>query len=123
MKNVQKIDLGLTGYDELFANDEERRVNKLAVLVTCKVLNGLGIDALMDQICDIGMSQKMRCHIKVQSVVDAFISPAPFSKLRRNRVMDSLPVDVAIDRSLFRSADCDVMPYPTELRIGQRLSV
>ena len=29
MKNVQKIDLGLTGYDELFANDEERKVNKL----------------------------------------------------------------------------------------------
>ena len=26
---MQKIDLGLTGYDELFANDEERRVNKL----------------------------------------------------------------------------------------------
>lgn len=29
MKNVQKIDLGLTGYDELFANDEERKINKL----------------------------------------------------------------------------------------------
>ena len=29
MKSVQKIDLGLTGYDELFANDEERKVNKL----------------------------------------------------------------------------------------------
>ena len=29
MKNVQRIDLGLTGYDELFANDEERKVNKL----------------------------------------------------------------------------------------------
>ena len=29
MRNVQKIDLGLTGYDELFANDEERKVNKL----------------------------------------------------------------------------------------------
>ena len=29
MKNVQKIDLGLTGYDELFANDEERKGNKL----------------------------------------------------------------------------------------------
>lgn len=29
MKNVQKIDLGLTGYDELFANDEERKVNML----------------------------------------------------------------------------------------------
>ena len=29
MKNVQKIDLGMTGYDELFANDEERKVNKL----------------------------------------------------------------------------------------------
>ena len=29
MKNVQKIDLGLTGYDELFANDEESKVNKI----------------------------------------------------------------------------------------------
>ena len=29
MKNVQKIDLGLTGYDELFMNDAERKDNKL----------------------------------------------------------------------------------------------
>ena len=29
MKNVQKIDLGLTGYDELFMNDAEREENKL----------------------------------------------------------------------------------------------
>ncbi len=29
MKNVQKIDLGLTGYDELFMTDEERKENKL----------------------------------------------------------------------------------------------
>lgn len=29
MKNVQKIDLGLTGYDELFMNDTERKENKL----------------------------------------------------------------------------------------------
>ena len=29
MKNVQKIDLGLTGYDELFMNDEERKENRL----------------------------------------------------------------------------------------------
>ena len=29
MKSVQKIDLGLTGYDELFMNDAERKVNKL----------------------------------------------------------------------------------------------
>ena len=29
MKNVQKIDLGLTGYDELFMNDAERTENKL----------------------------------------------------------------------------------------------
>ena len=91
--------------------------------MACKILNGLGIDTLMDQICDIGMPQKMRRHIKIKGVVNAFISPAPFSKLRRNRVMDSLPVDVAIDFSLFRSTDRDVMLYPTELGIGQRLSV
>lgn len=29
MKNVQKINLGLTGYDELFMNDAERKENKL----------------------------------------------------------------------------------------------
>lgn len=29
MKNVKKIDLGLTGYDELFMTDEERKENKL----------------------------------------------------------------------------------------------
>ena len=29
MKNVRKIDLGLTGYDELFMNDTERKENKL----------------------------------------------------------------------------------------------
>lgn len=29
MKNVPKIDLGLTGYDELFMNDKERAENKL----------------------------------------------------------------------------------------------
>ena len=29
MKSVQKIDLGLTGYDELFMNDAEREENKL----------------------------------------------------------------------------------------------
>ena len=29
MAERPKLDLGLTGYDELFANDEERRVNKL----------------------------------------------------------------------------------------------
>ena len=29
MKSVQKIDLGLTGYDELFMNDTERKEIKL----------------------------------------------------------------------------------------------
>ena len=29
MKSVQKIDLGLTGYDELFMNDAGRKENKL----------------------------------------------------------------------------------------------
>ena len=38
MKNVQKIDLGLTGYDELFANDEERKVNKLPRIFDIPIL-------------------------------------------------------------------------------------
>ncbi len=54
MKSVQKIDLGLTGYDELFMNDAERKENKLprilkrgmsgllAVLMAFTVLAGFG---------------------------------------------------------------------------------
>ncbi len=30
MKNAQKIDLGLTGYDELFMNEAERKENSCA---------------------------------------------------------------------------------------------
>lgn len=40
MKNVQKIDLGLTGYDELFANDEERKVNKLPRIFDIPISDG-----------------------------------------------------------------------------------
>lgn len=29
MRNVKKIDLGLTGYDELFMDDKSRAVNRL----------------------------------------------------------------------------------------------
>lgn len=41
MKNVQKIDLGLTGYDELFANDEERKVSQpILVIADLGLWNG-----------------------------------------------------------------------------------
>ena len=38
MKSVQKIDLGLTGYDELFMNDAERKENKLPRIYDIPIL-------------------------------------------------------------------------------------
>lgn len=38
MKNVQKIDLGLTVYDELFMNDAERKENKLPKVLLSRIM-------------------------------------------------------------------------------------
>ena len=42
MKNAQKIDLGLTGYDELFMNEAERKENKLPRICKAKEFLKLG---------------------------------------------------------------------------------
>ena len=40
MKSGQKIDLGLTGYDELFMTDQERAENKLPRIFNMLILVG-----------------------------------------------------------------------------------
>lgn len=39
---MQKIDLGLTGYDELFMNDAERKENKLPRMTNAPLSKGKG---------------------------------------------------------------------------------
>lgn len=47
----------------------------------------------MNQIRDIGVPEKMRRHMKIQSIVDALVRSASLTKLRRNGVMDFLAID------------------------------
>ena len=54
-------------------------------------MDSLRINALMNQIRDIGVPEKMRRHMKIQSIVDALVRSASFTKLRRNGVLDFLP--------------------------------
>ena len=48
----------------------------LAVLVPSQILNSLWIDAFMNQIRDIGVPEKMRRHMKIQSIVDVLVRSA-----------------------------------------------
>ena len=64
----------------------------LAVLVPSQILNSLWIDAFMNQIRDIGVPEKMRRHMEIQSIVDALVRSASLTKLRRNGVMDFLTI-------------------------------
>ena len=54
----------------------------LAVLVPSQILNSLRIDAFMNQIRDIGVPEKMRCHMEIQRIVDALVRSASLAKLR-----------------------------------------
>ena len=64
----------------------------------------------MNQIRDIGVPEKMRRHMKIQSIVDALVRSASLTKLRRNDVMDFLAIDIPIDFSFLNPADCNVVP-------------
>lgn len=58
MKNVQKIDLGLTGYDELFMNDAERKENKLPRIYDVPISE---IDDFPDHPFKVKVDEDMLC--------------------------------------------------------------
>ena len=66
MKNVQKIDLGLTGYDELFANDEERKVNKLPRIFDIPISE---IDDFPDHPFKVKIDEDMDQSIKERGII------------------------------------------------------
>ena len=95
----------------------------LAVFVPGKVLNCLRIDTRMDQVCDVGMAQKMRGHVKVQAVGDVIPVDAFLPRLRLELLFDGLPVDIPVERAFFGAAYLDIVPNTLKLRIGQRTAV
>ena len=57
MKSGQKIDLGLTGYDELFMTDQERAENKLPRIYDIPLSE---IDPFPDHPFQVRMDEDMR---------------------------------------------------------------
>ena len=73
MKSVQKIDLGLTGYDELFMNDAERKENKLPRIYDIPLSE---IDDFPDHPFKVKLDEDM--DQLVQSIKERGVKQAPF---------------------------------------------
>ena len=71
----------------------------------CQILNGLRINARVDQVRNIGMPQKMRRHVEIQAIGDVIPIDAFLPRLRLELLFDCLTVAVPIDRSLLCAAD------------------
>ena len=82
MKSVQKIDLGLTGYDELFMNDAERKENKLPRIYDIPLSE---IDDFPDHPFKVKLDEDM--DQLVQSIKErGIITPTEGGRAVRNRV-------------------------------------
>ena len=74
MKSVQKIDLGLTGYDELFMNDAERKENKLPRIYDIPLSE---IDDFPDHPFKVKLDEDMDQLVQVsRSAVSSPLSPS-----------------------------------------------
>jgi len=83
--------------------------------VSGQILNGLRIDTRMNQVRDIGMPQKVRRHIEVQTIGDVISVDAFLPWLRLELLFDCLTVDVPIDRPLLCAADFNIIPNALKL--------
>ena len=89
----------------------------LAIFMSGKVLNCLGVNACIQEVGNVGMPQQVRGHIEVEAIHNVgivFLMPA---KARLNRVLDTLAVHILIIGTLLGRSNNDVLPNPFELRI------
>ena len=89
----------------------------LAVFMSGKVLNRLGVNACIQEIGNVGMPQQVRGHIEVQAIHNVGITFLMPSQARLNCVLDTLAVHILIIGTLLGRANDDVLPNPFELRI------
>ena len=88
-----------------------------------KILNRLGINACIEQICDVGVPELVGCHFKIKGVDDPWVVFLAGSQGRLYRVLDALPVHIFIIGALLGGTDNNVLPHSFELRIRQGLSL
>ena len=93
----------------------------LTVFMSGKVLNRFGVNACIQKIGNVGMTQQVGSYLEVQAIHNVGIIFLMPSQARLNRVLDTLAVHILIIGALFGRANDDVLPDPFELRIRQRL--
>ena len=100
MKNVQKIDLGLTGYDELFMNDAERKENKLPRIYDVPISE---IDDFPDHPFKVKVDEDM--DQLVQSIKERGIALSHLSHFARRKMDGTKSCPDIAERRLVSSQD------------------
>ena len=86
-----------------------------AVFMSGKVLNRLGVNACIKQICNIGMPKLMGRHFKIQGIDNPGVVFLAGSQRRLYRVFDALSVHIFIIGALLCGTDNNVLPHSLEL--------
>ena len=85
--------------------------------MTGQILDCLWIDASMDHVGNIGVTQLMGSYLEIQTVDDVFPVHAFLTGLRLELLLDCLPIHVFVQRPFLGSPDSDIVPDPVELRV------
>ena len=80
-----------------------------------KVLNRLGVNARVKQICNVGVPELMGRYFKIQGVDNPGVIFLAGSQRRLYRVLDTLSVHILIIGALLGGADNNVLPHSLEL--------
>lgn len=89
--------------------------SRLAVFVSGEILNRLGIDAGIQKIGDVGVTQLMWRHIKIYIVNNVRVVLLMTSQSWVERASDSLPIYIFVIYSFFRSPDGNIFPNSLKL--------
>ena len=88
----------------------------LAVLMSGKVLDRLGVNTSIEKIGDVSVSQLMRGHIKIQRISDFGLIFLRHAECWCKRVFDALPIYILVVVSRLGGTDDYILPYPLKLR-------
>ena len=93
------------------------------VFMACQILDRFGVHRWMNQICDISMTQLVRCHFKIQAVNNFAIMGCFFSEDRCNRMLYALSIFIPVIAAFLNRSGNNILPKPLELRIRQWFTI
>lgn len=95
----------------------------LTALMSCQILNRLWIYRRMDQVCDIGVTELVWRHIKIQTINEFPIVSRFFSEYGFDGMCYTLPVLISVINPFLGRPGDNILPEPLKLRIGQGITV